>query len=270
MKKLFLLPAFLFCIINFSFTQSTQSFKQTIILKMPGETGVNGTNGANIAFHPIQKKYYAAMAGNSEYPISVFDIKGKKLSPDDLAAGFDVRGLWYNTVTKTIQGNGYNDFGWTNFKLDAKGIPTGNTVFLEGMYQPGEQSVGTFDAKNKVVYFLSGKKVIEYNSTTGIAGKEYALNIITDSTVADDAESTDLPYRYNHTTVAYTGIAKAEFGLLNTDEKKIEFYDKSTGRLTKTISFPENAVCSDAFNFCYANGQFWLFDKDNRLWIGYK
>jgi hypothetical protein len=273
MKKIFQILLFSFCLMMSVFAQTEKILTQTITLKIPGEKGVNGTNGANIAYHPLLKKYYAAMAGNTSYPITVFDLKGKQLSDDSLTAGFDVRGIWYNADTRTIQGNGYNDFGWTNFKLNSKGIPESNTTFLEGMKQPTEQCAGTYDTKNKVVYFLSDRKVIEYNSKTGITtGKEYELKIPLADSLDWGSEDLDpaLPERYNRSTVIYTGIPKAEFGLLNTDTKKIELYNKQDGSLTKMLSLPDNTVYENFLNFSFANGQYWLYDKDNRIWTGFK
>lgn len=43
---------------------------------MPGESGVqDGTRGANVAYNPITKKYYAAFAGNA---VISYDMKGKE------------------------------------------------------------------------------------------------------------------------------------------------------------------------------------------------
>ena len=50
----------------------------------------DGNNGASVAWHPQQKKYYASFAGNATYPLAVFSENGKRLSANDLAAGFEV------------------------------------------------------------------------------------------------------------------------------------------------------------------------------------
>lgn len=63
------------------------------------------------------------MAGNVDFSVSVFDVKGTRLSPVSQKALFDIRGLWYNPATKTLQMNGYDNFGWAEYKLDAKDYP---------------------------------------------------------------------------------------------------------------------------------------------------
>ncbi len=270
MKKFITLFVSLICLSSGIHAQVSLKLKQTIILRIPGEKGENGTNGASLTFHPLQKKYYAAMAGNASYPITVFDINGYQLSSDTLTAGFDVRGLWFNPIAKSLQANGYNNFGWTNFKLNMKGIPVGNIVFMEGRNQPGEQSVGTFDAKSQAVLFLSGNKVVAYDIKTGNSGKEYPLAVAIDSLDLDVLLEDELPYKYNNTTVVFTNMPGAEFGLLDVDNKIVELYSKTTGKLTKSLLLPADAICNTSFNFSFANGIFWLFDKDSRTWTGYK
>src|SRR5262245_4426823 len=99
MKKYYLLiiAAILF---DFSILLTQTTLKKVLELKMPKE---GGANGASVAWHPVQKKYYAAMAGNTTYPLAVFDINGKRLSADDQTTMFDVRGLWYNSRSKKLQ-----------------------------------------------------------------------------------------------------------------------------------------------------------------------
>ncbi len=103
-----------------SFAQKPVALKKVLSLPLGGE---DGSNGASVVWHPVQKKYYASFAGNSIFPFGVFDAKGKKLSDDSQEAMFDVRGLWYNPITKTIQANGYSDYGWGEYKLDKKVSP---------------------------------------------------------------------------------------------------------------------------------------------------
>ena len=82
--------------------QVEKTLKQTISLKMPStvyvskNTGLDslaGTRGAAVAWHPLLKKYYAGFAGNVSYPLAVFDVKGERLSGEDLTTMEDLRGL---------------------------------------------------------------------------------------------------------------------------------------------------------------------------------
>jgi hypothetical protein len=262
--------------------QLVKTLKKTIELKMSGkvytskvtgEDSIPGTRGGAVAWHPILKRYYAAYAGNKTYPLAVFDAKGKLLSGNELETMEDLRGLWYNPKMKTICGNGYADIGWFSYKLDAKGIPAESEIFAAGMNQPGEQSIGVFNAKSNLVCFLYGQNIYTYNAEAmqeedstirlypGISKKE-------DIDEDDDGET--LSDDYSSNVLIYTGIPKAEFGLLQVYEKQIELYNKKTGLLTQKLKLPADLPTWPAFNFSYANGTYWAFDQDTRTWTGYK
>src|SRR5258706_8069777 len=89
--------------------QLVKTLKKTIELKMPGKVYVSvntgndsmpGTRGAAVIWHPVQKKYYAAFAGNWDYPLAVFNSTGQILSGEELTTKEDLRGLWYNPKLK--------------------------------------------------------------------------------------------------------------------------------------------------------------------------
>ncbi|MBK8953300.1 MAG: hypothetical protein IPM85_14545 [Chitinophagaceae bacterium] len=147
MKKLLLaasVMAFSFCATSQKSVTAPKPLKKVMTLQMAltADDDMPGTRGASVVWHPVQKKYYAAMAGNVGYPMCVFDSKGNRLSEDDHATQMDVRGLWYNPVKKAIQGNGYGDFGWFSYKLDAKGMVIEVETIKEGQNQPDVQCVG--------------------------------------------------------------------------------------------------------------------------------
>ncbi len=271
MKNVILSFVLLMTISSFSYAQkSSKQLKKVLELAMPGEAGgLDGTRGANVAYNPFLKRYYAAFAGNVGYPLAVFDLKGKMVSESDLKTQADIRGLWFNPVTKTLQGNCYSDGGWVNYPLDKNGIPDLPTSLLDetGMYQPDEQSVGTFDAKLKTVYFLSGNSVIAYNMK-GLIGKAVQLNPL--AALSEDAEPDELSSSYNNTTVIFTGIPKQEFGIYNTDTRKIELYNRANGVYANSWQLPEDAPNYSDFNLAFCNGLLWLFDQETRIWYAYK
>ena len=229
-----------------------------------------GTRGASVVWHPLQKKYYAAMAGNPEFPMGVYDATGKLLSTDLLNTDQDIRGLWYNPDEKLIQGNSYYDYGWFQYELDEKGIPMSSEIFIEGMTQPGENSVGVYSTARKEVLFLQDGEVWFYN----IAGEEqYGRVKIQWGREKSEGESLDNPYTpeaYNYTSLVYTGIKGAEIGVLNVTDMQIELYDISNGFMTQKLKLPEDASLNDAFNFAFTNGMYWLFNIEQRTWTSYK
>ncbi|HMK03513.1 MAG TPA: hypothetical protein VK489_04955 [Ferruginibacter sp.] len=240
--------------------------------KIDDEEKMAGTRGASIIWHPVQKKYYASFAGNTGYPMGVFDDKGNRLSSDDQTTMIDTRGLWYNPAAKSVSGNGFSETGWFTYTLDNSGMPTDLNVLIEGMNQPDAQSVGTYNTANKRVLFLKGGRIFMYDND-GIAQDSSTAIHWGRRKIDGASEDEDLSYApedYNYTTVVYTGAKGQELGVLNITNKQVELYDISTGFLTKILTLPETAKTEAAFNFGYANGIYWLFNIELRKWIGYK
>jgi hypothetical protein len=251
------------------YSQSAKPLKKVLELKIPIE---GGANGAAVAWHPVSKKYYAAMAGNTSYSLSVYDAAGKRLSPEDQTTLFDIRGMWYNTNTKTIQMNGYNESGWAEYKLDGKGLPVDIKELFTGMIQPDEQSTGAYNPKENMVYFLNEEGNIErYSLKDGVYLDDVELKLgKTKDDNADEGDNYDVIEDYNASTAVFTGIAGAEIGLLNYSNTEVELYNIKTGFLSKKFALPNDAPLSEFLNFSYSNGVYWLFDKEARIWKGYK
>lgn len=274
MKNLFILFTAILLLNTLVIAQPTSTLKKVLELKMPktAEDDMPGTRGACVVWHPLLKKYYAAMAGNADYPLAIFNATGKRLSSDDLTAKIDLRGLWYNPKKKLILGNGHGDNGWFHYVLDPKGKVLDVVVDIEEMAQPNEQSVGTYHPIRNEVMFLKGNQVSLY-SNVGSTNNEVDLRI--GLTKADDIgedfeQSDETPEDYNSTTVIYTGIKNAELGILNKTDKQIELYSFDNGFLTKKLKLPDDAPAEPSFNFAYTNGIYWLFNMETRTWIGYK
>jgi hypothetical protein len=246
----------------------TKALKPFLVLKINRE---GGANGANIAWHPGQKKYYAAMAGNSEFPMEVFDATGKMVSPDSLQTMFDVRGLWYNPNAKTLQANGYDNYGWSEYKLDAKGIPVSSRKLSVLTSQPDPQSVGAFDPKNNLVYFYDYgfAGVEQHNMKTSAADTTIILHLNA-RTKDEIVPTTEMKDNYNENAIAFTGIPKKEIGVLNATERQIELYNLANGLMTEWMKLPDDAPVEHSLNFSYCNGIYWLFNKTDREWHGYK
>lgn len=270
MKKILLLTSstLLFASLM-TYGQTAKPLKKVLELKIPRE---GGANAATVAWHPVQKKYYAAMAGNVEFCMAVFDVNGKLLSAPEQQTLFDVRGLWYNPTPGTLQINGYNDFGWGEYKLDPKGAPTKVEILFDGMNQPDEQSVGAFNPKEKVIYFFNEEGNIEkYDLHTGKYVEDIELHLGQTKEEADSlSDNYDYLDSYNNTTVIYTGITGAELGLLKYSDNEIELYSLETGYITRRLTLPDDAPVKEFLNFAFCNGIYWLFDTEDRIWKGYK
>lgn len=255
--------------------QVVKTLKKTIELTMPKtvDDSMPGTRGAAVVWHPVEKKYYAAFAGNQGYPLAVFNATGKLLTGDELTTMVDMRGMWYNPSFKKICGNCYSDYGWFSYKLDAKGIPEESEIYAAGMNQPGQQSIGVFNAKSNMVYFLDGQNIYVYNAEAmeeedSIIRLHPGISKAAD--IDEDDDVTVLSEDYSYNVLIYTGIPKAEFGLLNVVEKQVELYNRKTGLMTQKLKLPADLATWPAFNFSYANGTYWAFDQETRIWTGYK
>lgn len=249
-----------------SSAQKTVELQKSISLEMGGE---NGTNGANVAYNPKYKRYYAAFAGNAEFPLGVFDQKGGRISEDELTTGFDLRGLWFDPQTAGLAGQGYGESGWVAYQLNDEGIPTATEVKFEGQNQPNEQAVGAFDANRKLVYFLAGNKIVAYNNGNAQENPEESLTIAF-LMQGEDTPENETPAAYNSTTLTFTGWKGREFGLLNHESRQVELYDRKTGKCTEILKIPEDCIVDSMFNFAYANNQFWFFNTETRTWHGYE
>lgn len=270
MKKLFIVC--LLAAASLSSSAQKASLQETMTLQLPTDPGARASS---IAWHPTLKRYYAPKSGNASYSMGIFDPKGNLVSPPGLQTDFDIRGFWYNPKLKTFCANGYNDLGWITYKIDKDGIPTGVIHDVEYMNQPDVHSVGSFDAKNNYVYFLKGQWVIAYNASKFDEVKKIRLYINAKNEKDADIwgalyDANTTPEDVNYTTIIYTGIPKAEFALLNVDEKTIDYYDLNTGYMTKSSKLPADAPAETMLCFSYANDIFWLFDISNKIWHGYK
>jgi hypothetical protein len=252
----------------------SRTAKKVLELKMPKtvEDDMPGTRGASVVWHPVMKKYYAAMAGNASYPLAVFEANGKRVSDDDMVTLIDTRGLWYNPIKKRIYGNGYDSNGWFYYNLTPKGLVSGYDELLTGMHQPDAQSVAAYNATAKQVLFLKGSTVFTYDEK-GDEIKTMNLHIGRTKAqgISEDEDATTVPDGYNNALI-YTGIVGQEIGLLNTVKKKVELYDIKSGFLTGTVILPSTVSLDIDNSFCFAftNGIYWFFDIDKRVWVGYK
>lgn len=272
MKKIFFLFSLL-VLIDTSFAQAPRQLRKVTELKMP--TG-GGDNGGTVALSQKNRYYYATIAGNKTYSMAYFSTTGQMMSPPDLALLADIRGLWYNPFLKTFQANCAGTAGWVNYVLDDAGIPYDVKPLYPGQLQPFPQSVGSYNSKENVVYFLKGSTVVVYDAGSGKEQKEKTVLLKTGYSKknlppADFKMDSNLVLtQYNTTTVVFTAVPNAEFGLLNIKTHEIELYSRADGLLTQRLKLPPEAPVKEKLNFSFCNNIYWIYDKSNRSWIGYR
>jgi hypothetical protein len=264
MKCLLTLLTLLLLAQNTLVAQETKAIHECIRLEMPAGAG---RNAASVAYHPVQKKYYSGFAGNPNYRMAVFDSAGKCISPAGLKVGFDLRGLWYNKKLDSLQANGYIDFGFTNLVLNSRGMPAGHRRFLKAMVQPTDQSAGCFDDLNQTVYFLSDNKVMGYD-LNGTRKTEVKLWVAADEEKEEPGD--ELPEQYNSTNLVFTGLPNAAFGLLDCENKQVVLFDSLTGKPAEKWEIDADAELPAVFGFSYTNNIVFIYNREERVWIGYK
>lgn len=273
MKKIVLFFTAALLVYSYNATAQVRQLKKVMELQMPKKVGDDlcGTRGASVVWNPLTKKYYAGFAGNSGFPMGVFNMAGKRLSEDDQTTLIDIRGLWYNPKSKAICGNAYGSIGWFKYTLDAKGMPESLDTLLSGYYQPSENSVGCYHQLRDEVLFLNGPNVSLYTSSDGGSDESRSVHWGRKKSQGPEAEMvSDLPPMYNNNVVLYTGIKGSELGFLNVKKKQIELYEFEKGFMTTALKLPSTAKTEESFNLAFANGIYWLFDLKNRKWVGYK
>ena len=218
-----------------------------------------GRHGASVAYNPGAQLYYAVIAGNAEFPLETFASDGRNLKQSQ--AYSDMRGLWWNAKAGALEGNLFSDGGIVSIGLTSEGYAgTGNKqIFAGADYQPKEQSVGTFDPKKKeILYYLDGA-VVGYARKDGSMTGTYLM-----LSLPVGQESINL------TTLIFTGVKGMELGVLDVVSKKVYLFSRKDGSLTGTVNLPAGTLTYEKFNFSYANGHVFLFDQENRKWVGYR
>lgn len=217
----------------------------------------SGTNGSGITYDSKRGLYYVVIAGNKSFPMEVFNSKGDNVFKTN--AGSDMRGIWWNKKTKSIEGNCYGDGGIVSMKLDENAHPSlGNTTIFDGNHQPDGNSCGAFDGK-KNIYYFDGAGIHVYSRKTGELVSQINLQI-----------SNEQQENLNYTSVIYTGKKKMEIGLLDFVNKKVYLFNKKDGNLTATINLPSSAKTHESFRFGYANNYVFIYGTDDRTWVGYR
>lgn len=249
MKKLVSFTFTLLISTSLVFAQNSYTAKKDMTLKFKGD---DGTNASAVVWNPDKHVYYSVIAGNADFPLETFSQSGNVQYTG--TAGVDSRGLWYNSSTAKLEGNGYGDVGYFSCNLNASGEPRSPEVTYSGQNQPDGNSVAAFDGK-KLYYYYEGK-IYSY-STKGKTGKSFELKSLPAGTSV-----------LNATTVVYTGRKGEEFGLLDYDAKRVYLVDKK-GNYKASVILPSSAVTHDMFRFSFANGKIWLYDVDTRSWTSY-
>jgi hypothetical protein len=229
--------------------------KASLELKIEQDEGNNGTA---VVYNPEKRCYYTAFAGNRTFPLETFGSSGQPLAQHE--TGYDLRGMWWNKKAGSLEGNCFADGGMVKLGLNVSGYPSGkNAVIYDNSGQPDQHAVGIFDPKKKEILYFSEGYIRGISRKNGTASKtEVVLSL---------PVSTD---NLNQTTPIFTQKKKMEIGLLDVQKKKVYLFNRKNGAHTGTVNLPSDAVVNEFFNWSFANGYIFLYDKNDRVWRGYQ
>lgn len=210
---------------------------------------LDGTNGCSVAWNPINKMYYTIIAGNVDFPIDIFDEKGKWIS--EQVAGVDARGIWFNPKTKKLEGKS-NDGQLFSWMIDSNGELNDPELIKEFIGIEGQ-------------FVVSFSKGFYYYHEEGVVKMVNAKGDIDNIQLARPSEDDD----YNTYGMGYTEVKNYEIVLFNRATSSLEFYNLK-GELTSTVALPGYIPDMVSFRFSFANNMAWLYDIDERVWSGYK
>lgn len=252
MKRILLIFAGIFAISVYAQLQpssfATFQFKYQV-------NGLDGYNGLSVTYNPHMDLYYCVFAGNADFPLEVFNSSGKMVMSTN--AKVDMRGLWYNPKTKTLEGTKYGG-GAFLMNLDNNGYPislnypkNGNQFSTDDI-----QSVTVSNGKNEI-YAYNNKSITVYNKSNYKKKKQIMLKNLPTS------------WEYiNPTSMIYLGVKNVEFGLYDAYGLKLQLFDLK-GNFKTSVNIPDNAPYSEIFRFAFANNKLFLFDADSREWYAY-
>jgi hypothetical protein len=217
----------------------------------------SGTNASAVAFIPGPNVYITVIAGNSTFPMEVFDPQGKTLK--SMEVGIDIRGIWYNPATKQLEGNAAGEEGWYTMTLDGNGIPSGEwTLVRTGQNQPDFQSVMSYvPSKKKLVTF--------YDGNFSYWGRKNAKEKVR----FQHGTPGDTDWYINPTTACYTGNDDFPIAVLELNGEQVLFFDLK-GKYLAATSIPGGLPEMDGFRFSFANKRAFVYDEVERTWRGYK
>lgn len=211
-----------------------------------------GTNACAVVYVPSMSAYVAAIAGNSEFPLEFFSLKGEPISQH--STGLDIRGMWF--AKNTLMANAAGEEGW--FKISPDDLKNAGqwSLVRDGQNQPDFQSVLAFTGKGAVGYYDG---TLYFYSKKGSAKKEIQLS-------GYSGNVSDL----NGTTVGYTGDSKFPLALLNWADYKVELFSMSGEYLGGCRLPVEGNPGLDMFRFSVANKMAWVYDIEDRTWTSYR
>ena len=252
MKKFFTSGIAFFLIAGESLFSQTCTAVPVITL-----TGAPGTQ-VFVAYNSLKNVYHTVGGGSvTNMPVTTYSYTGG-MPVANVTANNDFRGLWWNSNTGIIEGNGYNGTGIFSITVNGgNGYAIGGGAIITGNQQPDIQSCGSFNnALNQVIYYFNGS-IYKYSRVTGFLIASVAI--------------TGLPVGLGNISTFngfYTGIPGSEYAVYDHINKRAYNINYTSGAYVSTVQFPASAPAPASYGLSYANNLFFLNDGAGK-WFGH-
>jgi hypothetical protein len=263
MKKIIFFLIVLTSIQSKSYAQSNIN-SYTLVLQNDG----SGATPMAVAYNPIKNLYYQATGGGSSVGFFTFGNNGNQV--DRRSLNWDHRGLWWNTNTNQLEGNGFDSDGIVRYPLDGNGIPNADVIKILNFNTPlGGQGMGVYNPmSNEIIiggytYTFVLFSVIEtfevkkYNYTNGNSNGTIPINI-------------PIGARFMTYSMGYTGVNGIELAFYDRNNQRVYYYDISGGNYVRYDQLPNDVPNSNGYDGTIANGYIFFYDNLNNKSLGYK
>jgi len=241
--------------IQYSMAQPTQDISHRISLTA---SQARGSMGVSVVWNSAEKRYYSAVSGGQEKLLLLYDEQGK-LNHTPYHLEFDPGALWFESGGTALGSSASGIEGLYKIHLRS-GLPAFTENVYYAIHNPVCIGTGAWVSRKKEVWFYHDKTVYRFKIGRAKRVIPIALDIA------------DFDNELNVMSMIYTGIKKREIGLYDYGQNRILLFNAKTGRCSYTLNIKQDGhenlrpLCGD---FSYANGIYWLFDRETGIWHGY-
>lgn len=217
----------------------------------------SGGMGVTVVWNPAVKRYYAAVSGSGDRWLFIYDQKGQSVKAPYLLP-FDPGSLWVEAGGNSLKSYASGMEGLYEIHL-REGLPAYAENIFYALHNPVAIGNGAWVRRHRELWYYHDKTIFRYKTRHAHHRTPIHLDI-------DDFEN-----EINSMGMVYTDIKNGEIGLYDRAQHRILLYSSRNGRCTRILQImDENGpkpLCGD---FAYANGIFWLYDRETGNWQGYK
>lgn len=254
MKGIVFQPLFLLIFNMVATAQPVHNIKQETRLVSQKTTG---GMGVAVVWNKALKRYYAVVSGTGERWLYLYDEFGNSVK-NPYKLPFDPGSLWLEGNGKILKSYASGMEGLYAIHL-RDGMPAFAENIFYSLHNPIAIGNGAWAAKHRELWYYHDKTIFRYKTRHAHHRSPLHLDI-------EDFEN-----EINSMGLVYTGIRHCEIGLYDRGQNRILLYSARNGKCRQILQIQDEngpkPLCGD---FAYANGYFWLFNREAGIWHGYR